>query len=149
MPCPNTPSGALMGRVNLSSKVIAAFRNAGATEKMISRALGSLGARVSGSVGRPRKYKNRSECDRAYKLRRKERARISVTAELPSPGRAPLQTRSGVMIRESNTRNGCRTATLAGISDLIHKQILRPEGRRSTRTAVRRTIKVLLFLLGH
>jgi hypothetical protein len=64
-----------MGRVVLSPKVIAAFRNAGATEEIIAGALGSLGARVSGSVGRPRKYKNRSECDRAYKLRRKERAR--------------------------------------------------------------------------
>jgi hypothetical protein len=74
-PWPNTFSGALMGRVNLSFKVIAAFRNAGATEKMIAGALGALGARVSGSVGRPRKYKNRSECDHAYYERRKQRAR--------------------------------------------------------------------------
>jgi hypothetical protein len=37
---------------------------------------GALGACPSGSVGRPRKYKNRSECDRAYKRRRREWARI-------------------------------------------------------------------------
>jgi hypothetical protein len=34
------------------------------------------GACTTGRVGRPRKYQNRSECDRAYRARAKERARI-------------------------------------------------------------------------
>jgi hypothetical protein len=72
-PWPRT--GAMMGGANLQPKVIAALLSAGATEEMIAGARQILGACATRTVGRPRKYPNRSECDRAYKLRRKERAR--------------------------------------------------------------------------
>jgi hypothetical protein len=57
----------------LQPKVIAALLSAGATEEMISGAFQILGACTTRTIGRPRKYKNRAECDRAYKRRKKER----------------------------------------------------------------------------
>jgi hypothetical protein len=75
--------GALMGRVNLSSKVVAALRSAGATEEIIAGARQILGACASGPVGRPRIYKNRAEADRAYKLRRKEREKTREIISTP------------------------------------------------------------------
>jgi hypothetical protein len=65
--------GALMGGTKLQPQVIAALLTAGVTEEMIAGARQILGACTIRTVGRPRKYKNRAECDRAYKLRKKER----------------------------------------------------------------------------
>ena len=65
--------------------VVAAMQAAGATEEMIAAAVGAYGAwerapRRQG--GRPRKYQNRAECDRAYRERRKLREK---TCEKTSP----------------------------------------------------------------
>jgi hypothetical protein len=65
--------GAVMVRTKLQPKVIAALLSAGATEEMISGAHQILGIAPSRPGGRPRKYKNRAECDRAYRERRKQR----------------------------------------------------------------------------
>jgi hypothetical protein len=62
-----------MGGTKLQPQVIAALLTAGVTEEMIAGARQILGACTIRTVGRPRKYKNRAECDRAYKLRKKER----------------------------------------------------------------------------
>jgi hypothetical protein len=70
------PGGVLMGRNKLQPRVIAAFAallSAGATEKIIGDAHQILDACNTSIIGRPRKYKNRAECDRAYRERRKQR----------------------------------------------------------------------------
>jgi hypothetical protein len=67
----------MMGCAKLQPQVIAALRSAGATEEMISGARQILGACATRPVGRPRQYKNRAECDRAYRERRKQREKTA------------------------------------------------------------------------
>ena len=78
-PCAPTmqPSGVMMGRIKLQPRVIAALLSAGATEKIIADAHQILDACIT-RIGRPRKYRNRAECDLAYRERRKLREKGSV-----------------------------------------------------------------------
>ena len=55
---------------------------------MIAGACLILGSCPSGPVGRPRKYKNRAEADRAYKLRKKEREKTREIISTPDPVKA-------------------------------------------------------------
>jgi hypothetical protein len=69
-----------MGCAKLQPIVIEALRSAGATEEIISGARQILGACAKRGRGRPRKYKNRAEADRAYYLRKKERENKNILA---------------------------------------------------------------------
>jgi len=75
-------SGDLMGRIKLQPRVIAALLSAGATEQIIAEALQKLEACIT-RVGRPRKYENRAERDRAYRARKKK-ARVKSRPKVPS-----------------------------------------------------------------
>jgi hypothetical protein len=78
-----------MTRPKLLTVIVEALQAAGATEEMIAAAVGAYGAwerapRRQG--GRPRKYQNRAECDRAYRERRKLREKTCEnTFEKTSP----------------------------------------------------------------
>jgi hypothetical protein len=62
-----------MARHKLQPTVIAALLSAGATEEMIRVAQQILTTCHTSTIGRPRKWKNRAERDRAYRERRKQR----------------------------------------------------------------------------
>jgi hypothetical protein len=69
----------------LQLEVIGALRSAGATEEIIGLVQFAFGACTKGRPGRPRKYKNRAECDRAYRERRRQREKTaSEIARAPS-----------------------------------------------------------------
>jgi hypothetical protein len=72
----------MMGSTKLQPKVITALLSAGVTEEMIAGAHQILGACTTRTIGRPRKYKNRAERDRAYRERRK--ARVETRPMVPS-----------------------------------------------------------------
>ena len=75
-------NGVLMGCIRLQPRVIEALLSAGATEKIIADAQQILDACIT-CIGRPRKYKDRAERDRAYR-ERKKKARVETRPIIPS-----------------------------------------------------------------
>ena len=87
-----------MARHKLQPTVIAALLSAGATEKIIADAHQILDACITRIKGRPRKYKNRAERDRAYRERRKLREKTceDILARLDDAAQWQNRTRANV-----------------------------------------------------
>jgi hypothetical protein len=62
-----------MAHHKLQPRLISALLSAGATEEIISVEQQILATCHTSHIGRPRKYKNRAERDRAYRERKKAR----------------------------------------------------------------------------
>jgi hypothetical protein len=74
----------MMGRIKLQPRVIEALLSAGATEKIIIADAHQILDACITRIGRPRKYKNRAERERAYRERKKARDETRVeTSPLP------------------------------------------------------------------
>jgi hypothetical protein len=69
-------NGIMMAGHKLQPRVVAALLSGGATEKIIADAHQILVACNTRIIGRPRKWKNRAERDRAYRERKKWRDEI-------------------------------------------------------------------------